>query len=97
MPLQRNISFDGRTVTRIPAGILEIVKKKRRTACRDLALEFKIAFSADDDHGKRCRVLHAEYLLVEDFELVERLARLDGVDEQEALAVFHLLLPQDII
>jgi hypothetical protein len=84
---ERRISFDR----------YAILASLGPTACRDLTLEFKVTFGAYDDHGEAVRVLHAENLLVEDFELVERLARVDRVDEQEALAIFHLLLSQNVV
>lgn len=52
----------------------------------DLALVLEVALVGDNDDGEVVSVLDAENLLVERRNLLERAARSDRVDEQEALA-----------
>lgn len=63
-----------------------------RTVHADLALEFEVAFVCDDDDGERVLVLHAQNLLVERADFLERVPRGDRVDEQEPFAGPHVLL-----
>lgn len=52
-----------------------------RTVHPDLALKLEVAFICDDDDGERILVLHAENLLVERADFLERVPRSDRVDE----------------
>jgi len=63
-----------------------------RTVHADLPLEFEVAFVCDDDDGKRVLVLHAQNLLVERADFLERVPRGDRVDEQKPFAGPHVLL-----
>lgn len=64
-----------------------------RTLSGHLALGFEIALVAHHDHGEIVLVLNAQDLLLESGDLLEALARRDRVNEQEALACAHVLLP----
>lgn len=63
-----------------------------RTVHADLALKLEVAFVCDDDDGERILVLHAQNLLVERADFLERVPRGDRVDEQKAFAGPHVLL-----
>lgn len=63
-----------------------------RTVHADLALKLEVTFVCDDNDGERILVLHAQNLLVERADFLERVARGDRVDEQEAFAGPHVLL-----
>lgn len=58
-----------------------------------LALVFEIALVGDDDHGELIHVLDPQDLLIERADFFKRVARRDGVYQQEAFASSHVLLP----
>jgi len=63
-----------------------------RTIHADLALKLEVAFVCDDDDGERILVLHAQDLLVERADFLERVPRGDRVDEQKPFTGPHVLL-----
>ena len=63
-----------------------------RTVHADLALKLEVAFVCDDDDGERILVLHAQNLLVERADFLERVPRGDRVDEQKPFTGPHVLL-----
>ena len=65
---------------------------ERRTVHAHLPLVLQIALVGNDDDGERVLVLYAEDLLVEGANFLERIARSDGVDQEETLARAHVLL-----
>jgi hypothetical protein len=62
------------------------------TVERDLPLKLQIRLVPDDDDGDVFLVLDAENLFVKLLHLCKGVSRGDGVDEQEALAVSHVVL-----
>jgi len=62
------------------------------TVHADLALKFEVAFVCHDDDGERILVLHAQDLLVERADFLERVPRGDRVDEQKPFTGPHVLL-----
>jgi hypothetical protein len=67
--------------------------RDKHTLCRNLPLAIKIALVANHNHGEVVLVLDAQNLLLERHNLLEALAVGYRVDEQEALACAHVLLP----
>jgi hypothetical protein len=63
----------------------------KRTIHPNLPLILKVTLIRDDDDGERVLVFHTENLLVERADLLEGVARRDGVDEEEAFARAHVL------
>ena len=62
------------------------------TVRADLPLKLEVAFGCDDNDGERVLVLHAQNLLVERADFLERIPRRDRVDEQEPFTGPHVLL-----
>jgi hypothetical protein len=63
-----------------------------RTVHANLPLKLEVAFVCDDNDGERVLVLHAQNLLVERADFLERVPRRDRVDEQEPFTGPHVLL-----
>lgn len=63
----------------------------------DLALILEITLVRHDDDRERVLVLDPEDLLVEDADFFEGVSGRDGVDQKEALASSHVLLPHGAI
>ena len=63
-----------------------------RTVHSHLPLVLQIALVRDNDDGERVLVFHAEDLLVERADFLKRVARCDGVDQEETLSRAHVLL-----
>ena len=66
-------------------------KTRRHTVHANLTLVFEIALVRYDDDREGVLVLDAKNLLVKSADLLERVARCDGVDEEEAFACAHIL------
>jgi len=65
----------------------------RRTLLADSAVHVQIALVSHDNHREVILVLHPQNLLLERGDLDETRPAGDGVDQQEALAGAHVLLP----
>ncbi len=63
-----------------------------RTVHANLPLKLEVAFVCDDNDGERVLVLHAQNLLVERANFLERVPRRDRVNEQEPFTGPHVLL-----
>jgi len=63
----------------------------------NLAFVLQIRLIGDDDNREGVLILHTEDLLVEDADFLKRVSGSNGVDEKEALASPHVLLPHSAI
>lgn len=60
--------------------------RRVHTVHANLSLIFKVALVGDDNHWERVLVLDSENTLMERGDFLERVARCNGVDEEETLA-----------
>ena len=67
-------------------------KREKRTVHSNLSVVLEVALVGDNDDWERVLVLDTQNLLVECADFLERIARRDGVDQEEALARAHVLL-----
>ena len=68
-------------------------RSTRRALLADGPIHIQVALVSDDDDGKVVLVLDPQDLLLEGGNLDEARPAGDGVDQQEALAGAHVLLP----
>lgn len=68
------------------------VKASRRTIHAHLTLILQITLVGDNDDRELIHILNSENLLVEGTDLLERVPRSDGIDEQETFTRPHVLL-----
>jgi len=59
----------------------------------DHALVLEVTLVANKNDGDVFGILHAQDLITKVLQVVERRLRGDGIDEQEALAIFHVQVP----
>jgi hypothetical protein len=58
-----------------------------------LSLVLQVTLVSNHNNWEIILVLHPEYLLMECDDLLKRLSRCDGVDEEEAFPCAHVLFP----
>jgi len=76
---------------------VEMLREVTTLVHSDLPLELKVTLVGDNDDRERILVLYSQDLLVEGADFLERIAGGDRVDEKEALAGSHVLLPHSTI
>ena len=72
-------------------GMGGMIRRTTHTVHSHLPLVLQVALVGYNDDWERVLVLHAEDLLMEGADFLKRVARSDGVDQEEALARAHVL------